>query len=147
MLLALTGTAAFIFMVIYIMLVLFPQIFYLLTLRRTLLLISPGNRHMQPDRVWLSLIPLFGIVWQFFIVARMADSLAAELSDRNIAHMEHRPGYQMGIAYCILFSCIIIPGIGLLAGLGGVVTWVLYWLKINEYKNTLLDNPPTTITI
>ncbi|MCF8225127.1 MAG: hypothetical protein K9J30_04535 [Bacteroidales bacterium] len=140
-LLAITGTGALIFMAVFIILVAFPFIFYLLTLQRTLREVSFENRKMQPEQVWLSLIPLFGIVWQYFIVARLSDSLSLELQKRNIYPEERRPAYNIGIAFCILISCIIIPYINVLALVGGLVCWVLYWLKVNDYLNTLRENP------
>jgi hypothetical protein len=96
---------------------------------------------MPPEQVWLSLIPLFGIVWQYFIVNRLADSLALEFSKRNIWTEEKRPGFNIGIVYCILLSASIIPYLGFLSALGGLVSWVIYWTKINEYRNRLIENP------
>ena len=54
---------------------LLPLIFYLLTLQGILQEVKPENRKMDPGMVWLTLIPLFGIVWQFIIVGNIADSL------------------------------------------------------------------------
>ena len=48
-----------------------PFIFYLLTLQKALSRCSPGCRAMNPGMVWLMLIPLFHIVWQFFVVLNM----------------------------------------------------------------------------
>jgi hypothetical protein len=41
------------------------------------------------------------------------------------------------LTYCILFCCSIIPGIGVLFGLAGFVMMIIYWVKINDYKNLL----------
>jgi len=48
-------------------------IFYLLTLQKALSRVSPRNRLMEPGMVWLSLIPLFNIIWAFFIATRIPD--------------------------------------------------------------------------
>ena len=113
---------------------LIPFIFYLLTLQNTFYAISPENRKMAPGQVWLSIIPFFGLVWQFIIVNRMADSLKPELDARNIKTNEERPGYSIGLAYCILFCCSIIPFLGFLTSIGGLVCWIMYWVKINDFK-------------
>ncbi len=145
--LAVTGRPAFFIVLAFIILSVFPLVFYLLTLQRTLKEISPENRKMPPEQVWLSIIPLFGIIWQFFIVSRLSDSLALELSKRNVYTEERRPAYNIGIAYCILISAVIIPYINILATLGGLVCWILYWLKVNDYRMLLKENPGKYIEI
>lgn len=117
---------------------LIPMIFFLLTLQNTLNAISFENRKMEPGLVWLSLIPLFGMVWQFIIVDRMAGSLQAEFAKRGIAIEEARPGNSIGLAYCILFCCSLIPFVGYITSIAGLICWIIYWIKINDYKNRLL---------
>lgn len=116
---------------------LIPQIFYLLTLQKTLNEVSPQNQKLPPGQVWLILIPLFGLVWSFIVVNRMADSLKAEFISRGIQQSEDRPGYSIGLTYCILYCCSIIPFLGGLAALGGLVCWIIYWVKIAGYKTQL----------
>lgn len=145
--LAITGPAALIFMIIFIVITAFPIIFYLLSLQGTLREISIENRKMQPEQVWFSMIPLFGVIWQYFIVSRMADSLYLEFRKRNIQSPEQRPGYTYGIAYCILLTASIIPMLGFLAILGAAVCWVIYWVKINDYRTKLKENPLNYIEI
>lgn len=139
--LSITGPGAFIFVVIFIIVALFPFVFYLLTLQSVLKEIGPENRKMEAVQVWLSVIPIFGIIWQYIIVSRMADSLKLELEKRNIYSTEARPAFKIGIAYCILLSCMLIPFFGIISALGGVACWILYWVKINDYRNLLIENP------
>jgi hypothetical protein len=114
-----------------------PAVFYLLTLKRTLEACSPENRKTEPNLVWLSLIPLFGIVWQFILVDKIALSLQAEFQSRNIRVDEARPGYTIGMVYCALFCSTIIPILGMFTGIAGFVCWIVYWSKINGYKGQL----------
>lgn len=107
-------------------------------MQNTLKEISPENRQMQPGEVWLTIIPLFGMVWQFFVVDRMSKSLKAEFLKRNIQIAEEKPGYSIGIAFCVLQCCGIIPILGGFAGIGGLVCWIIYWIKIADYKTLLL---------
>lgn len=111
-----------------------PLVFYLLTLQNTFSAISIENRKMQSGQVWLTLIPVFGLVWQFIIVDKLADSLKAEFIKKDIKVEEDRPGYSIGLIYCILFCCSIIPFVGIVTSIGGIVCWIIYWVKINEYK-------------
>ena len=118
-----------------------PTIFFLLTLHRTLDEVSLENRLMPPGQVWLALIPIFGTMWQFIIVQKMADSLQKEFAMRGVQTKEPRPGYSIGMAYCILSVCTIIPFFGILASIGMFVTWIIYWVNIADYKNQLISNP------
>lgn len=116
---------------------LIPKIFYLLTLQSTLDAISPANRKMPSGNVWLLLIPLFGIVWHFIVIGNLADSIKAETNSRRIAIAEQKPAYNIGLPMCILDCLFFIPFLNFLTGLASLVLWILYWVKINEYKNLL----------
>ena len=121
-----------IFIVIGVMLI--PKIFYLISLQKTLNEVSNENRKMQPNFVWLVLIPIFGLIWEFIVVNGIASSLQDEFKKRNIKVSEEKPGRTIGLTYCILFCCSIIPLIGVIAGIAGFVCWIIYWVKINNYR-------------
>lgn len=132
------GLTEIIFIAIVIGIVmLIPTIFYLITLKKTIKEVSVENRKINPNHVWLVLIPLFGLIWQFIMVKGVALSLKAEYKKRNISIIENKPGYTIGMAYCILFCCSIIPILGVLSGIGGLVCWIIYWVKIYNYKTDL----------
>ena len=113
------------------------KILYLITLQRTMEKVKPENREMTPGQVWLEIIPFFGLVWQFFNVTYISNSLKKELISRNLTLPEARPAYGIGLATCILFCCSIIPLLGGIAVLGGLICWIIYWVKIVSYKNML----------
>jgi hypothetical protein len=117
-------------------------IFYLLTLQNTLKAIAPENRAMRPGQVWLLLIPVFGLVWHFIIVNNMATSIEQEYKSKGII-LAGRPAYSVGITMCILFCCsslflffMILRFITIIAA---VVRWIVYWVRINNYKNKMLQ--------
>lgn len=125
-----------------------PAIFFLITQQNTLKAIQVQNRTISPGQVWLQLIPLFGVVWQFIVVSRIADSIQKELAADHSFSFEQpqaapvydsgpKPTYSIGLAYCILFCCSIIPLLGTLASLAGLVCWIIYWVKLSEYKSKL----------
>lgn len=122
--------------------VLIIGIFFLLTLQNTLKQCAPNNQFMPPGQVWLSLIPLFSYYWNFKVITAVADSLAAEFHTRGMQRENQRPGYQVGMAYCVLGVCSLlqysgIPVIGQLCGLAGLICWITYWVKIAGYKRLL----------
>jgi hypothetical protein len=132
---------------------LIPAIFFLITQQNLLKAISPENRSMSPGEVWLQLIPLFNLVWQFFVVIRISDSIKKELEYRHlnsflgigdpeiINELGKRPAYDIGIAYCILVCCCMVPCISTFAGLAALVCWIVYWVRLADYKRKLTNFP------
>src|SRR5258705_6010627 len=128
-------------------------IFFLIAQQNTLKAIKPHNRKMQPGEVWLQLIPLFNLIWQFIVVGKIADSIRNEINDRNLNSflgiadpvfandLTRRPTYDMGLTFCILSLCGCIPLLGGIASIAGLVCWIIYWTQIVAYKNKFLNNP------
>jgi len=81
------------FMPLLFLFTIVPLIFYLLTVQNTFKQISAENRKMEPTEVWLGIIPIFGYIWSFIIVSRLADSLKPEF--------EKRAGFAIMAAYCM----------------------------------------------
>jgi uncharacterized protein (DUF2062 family) len=92
---------------------------------------------MPSVNVWLELIPLFNLVWQFINVVNVSNSLKRELEFKGIKIDEQRPGYSIGIAFCVLSCCSVIPFLGILTGIASVVCWIIFWVKVSNYKNML----------
>jgi hypothetical protein len=120
-------------------------IVYFLTLQNTLKAIRPQNRKMEPGQVWLGIIPLFGIVWHFIIVKKLSNSIYAELTSRSLP-CNKEPTYNIGLAFSIL-ACFT-PFDTWLGPLGSFITiitlilWIIYWVKIVDYKKQLEMLPP-----
>jgi hypothetical protein len=110
-------------------------ILYLITLMNTLSAISPQNRRLTPGLVFLLLIPLFNLVWNFIVVTKIRDSLQAEFSARNLSGQGF--GYGVGLAMCILYIASVIPLINLLAAPALLVCWIIYWVQIAGFKGQL----------
>ncbi len=126
-------------------LLLIPVIFYLLTLQKTLTKCSPASRNMEPGMVWLCLIPIFSLIWNFFVVMALGKSLGNEFVRRGIPSPEPLPGQTLGLAMSICLCCSIIPVLGLLASLAALALWIAYWVKIANYSAMLGDVQQTVI--
>ena len=118
-----------------------PTILYVLSLQKCLTLCSPEVRAMSPGLVWLLFIPLFNIVWQFFIVINIAKSVQGECLKRGLP-CEQNPGQAIGLAMCILAICGIIPLVGIVASLAGLVCWIIYWVKVAGFSARLAAPAP-----
>jgi hypothetical protein len=124
-------------------------VFYLLTLQKALSRVERHNRLMEPGLVWLSLVPLVGLVWNFFIGVRIPDSLRNEFRERGIDDMSDY-GKRIGLANAVLgvvmvavdllsivapslmWQVVLIP-LGLIA----LVLFIFFWVKIARYSKEL----------
>jgi hypothetical protein len=138
--------------ILLLLLFIIPAIFFLITQQNTLKTIQPENRTMSPGEVWLQLIPLFGLVWQFFVVIRISDSLRKEINswtndtifgaegNQAINLSYSRPTYGIGLAMCICVCCTMLSNLGVpllggLASLGALVCWIIYWIELARFKS------------
>ena len=116
-------------------------VFFLITLSRALRKCSLSSRTMEPGLVWLLLVPFVNLVWQFFVVSALSNSLGNEFRTRGIVNVEPQPGKAIGIAMCVCSACSIIPVLNLLALPAHLVLLIIYWVKIAGYSR-LLDEAP-----
>jgi len=74
---------------------------YLVDFHRLFRRLRPENRTMKPALVWLQVIPVFGAVWQFFAVRKVADSFANEW--RSLGQPERpKPARVLGISKAVM---------------------------------------------
>ena len=140
-------------------------VLFLLTLQNTLKVIAPQNRQMRPGQVWLLLIPFFNFIWSFVTVKDISASIGQEYISRK-APITNKPTYAIGIIMCTLNCCYfaassfifiitfflniggpIISLISVLISLSAfalITVWIIYWVKVNEYKNKILLLLPST---
>ncbi len=71
------------------------EAFYVGTLRRVLLACSRENGAARPGWLWVELLPVIGVAWQFVNVMVLGKSLEAECKTRGSAF--HRPGQRLGL--------------------------------------------------
>ena len=137
------GLSIMLFLVIFFAAALLPMIFYLITLQRALGKCSPYTRTMSPGNVWLQIIPVFGWVWQFFVVGALSSSLAEEYRARRMP-VDPQPGRSLGIAMGVVGICAVlpIPILSTFLWIAYLVLWIMYWVKIAGYSRQLDYAPP-----
>ena len=133
----------------FLLLFLIPYIFFLIAQQNTLRVVETQNRTMNPGQVWLQLIPLFGLIWQFIVVKNIADSLRNELDSRNresnlgiwdegiTDEVNIHPTFTTGQWYCIMVCISVIPYLGFLTWIFALVLWIVYWGQLNKYRKML----------
>ncbi len=128
------ATSVFLTVGLILILVILVKIFYLMALSRALHCCSAQNRKISPGMVWLEIIPVIGFIWAFVNVIQVSGSLGAEFRSRGIEQQDN-PSMVLGIVACALnVGSSVLP----FAGIAGLICWIIYWVKINSYANSLL---------
>ena len=132
---AIMGGSILIGSLILLALAILVLVFYLLTMQKALTLAGKEHRRMEPGMVWLMLIPLFGLVWQFFIVNNVSEAVRswAAAHDKDVAD----GGRTLGLTACILACCGIIPLLGILASIAALVCMILWWVKVSNFNSMM----------
>jgi len=120
-----------------------PAVFFVITLQNTLKAISPENRKMPFANVWLLCIPVFNFYWQFIVVNKIAQSIAVECERLGIPVKETKPTFILGLSWTICYLLFLIPSIKLWAGIALTITWIIYWIKVNQYRKLINKNQNT----
>lgn len=97
-------------------------------------------RQLSSGLVWLLIIPIFNLVWNFFVFPKLSASYQSyftEQGDTSVGDCNK----TLGLVYAILAVCSIIPCIGIIAGLAGLVVLIIYLVKMNELKNRVEAAP------
>jgi hypothetical protein len=92
----------------------------------------PRKRTMEPGQAWLNLIPIFHLVWQFFTVNRVAESLRREVRSRGLTIRDDF-GKGLGIPMCIMRLITCTWPIS-------VICFLVYCVRISGYTKRLIAN-------
>ena len=93
-------------------------------------------RKSEPGLVWLLLIPIFNLVWNFFVFPWIADSYAAYFQSIGRTDVGDA-GRGIGLAFAICAACAIVPCINLLAGPAALVLLIIFLVKIYGLKGQI----------
>jgi hypothetical protein len=104
------------------------EAFFCLLLYKCFQRIPKEFRKQEPGLVWLLFIPLFSLVWTFFVYPKLSDSYRAYFASVGRKDLGDC-GKGVGLAYCIFGACCIIPGVGWLVCLAAVVLQIIFVIK------------------
>jgi hypothetical protein len=125
---------------------------YLLTLQKALSRVAPWNRLMEPGLVWLSLIPIFNLIWSFFIATRVPDSLRNEFRSRDL---DDGSDYGKGIGLANAIIGVVSFALNMMSrlsrqpvvmitgplGLISLILFIIFWVRIAGYSKKLAGLP------
>lgn len=132
------GWLALVGIIILLGILLLPWFFFLLNLQALLGNIDPANRRMSPGKVWLNFIPVFQLGWFIYTVIKIRESLEAEFKARQWfvdGDLGYNVGLTAGILWIASFFIGWIPFFGWLLAVGGIVCWIIYWLRVSDLKS------------
>ena len=104
--------------------------------------VPPEHRRMEPGMVWLMLVPLFNLVWMFFVYVRVPKSFASYFHSIG-EHDVGDAGEGLGIAIPILNLISSIPYVNCLTSPVALILLIVYLIKMNELKKRALMGPPS----
>ena len=115
--------------------------FYCRSLQRTLEMIQPQNRTRNPKSVWYMYLMPFNFIEDFFIVIDISNSLKEEMKSNEELIKFGDFGLVLGIGWSVAQLFSFIPNIaGQLAGLIGIVLWIIHWVLIEKINKVLVQN-------
>jgi len=126
-------------------------ILFLVTWGRTLRL-TRAHQRMEPGFVWLMLIPVFNLGWQFFLLRAATRGIQGRLAE--LGSDAGDGGFKIGVAYqsLVCLATLLSAGleneqVSLVVGfllLASVITWILYWVRISRFNQVMEDSssPP-----
>jgi hypothetical protein len=93
---------------------------------------------MSPGLVWLLLIPLFNLVWKFFVFLQVAQSCKDYFfrdQGRDIGDTE----WTIELIYAIAAVLSMVPYLNCLAGPAALVLLIVFLVRVNNLKNQVPD--------
>jgi divalent metal cation (Fe/Co/Zn/Cd) transporter len=132
---AMLGGGCLIFVLLGLAIGIAIVVFYILTMQKALNLAGERHQKMQPGMVWLMLIPLFNLVWHFFVVKNVSESIKSWAAE-NGAKVDDA-GYTIGLVGCIANCVGFIPIINILAGPVGFVCIIIWWVKVAGFNKVM----------
>ena len=95
--------------------------------------IPPEHRRIEPGQVWLLLIPLFNLVWNFFVFIRIPESYQSYFYSRGRYDVGDG-GKSLGMWFSICTACSLIPCLGIIPAFVGLVVLIVFLVKITTLK-------------
>src|SRR5262245_30031578 len=144
---------------VILIIVLAIQILFLLNLHWTLAAVKERNRELSPGMVWLSLIPLFGMIWVIIMVPKIANSLRREFEDRGWSTANEGFGRTVGMLWAwggvanLVLSlaqnaaqfgkqqevAMLLSLLGCPVGIAILVCWIMFWVQTYQYRKRLTE--------
>lgn len=98
--------------------------------------IPESYRQASPGQAFLLLIPLFNIFWLFVYPKKLSQSFQALFASSGQAIDDC--GEKMGLYWAVCAIASIVPCVGIVFGIAGLVTMIIYLIKVSECRQRAL---------
>ncbi len=98
--------------------------------------IPAEHRKQEPAMVWLLMIPLVNIVWNFFVYPKISESFQSYFNAQGRTDVGDC-GKSLSMTFCILACTSVIPYLGACTGLAALVIWIIVLVKFSGLKSQL----------
>ena len=93
-------------------------------------------RKMEPGLVFLLIIPLFNIIWNFFVFLRIPESYQAYFASQGRTDVGDC-GRSIGLWLSICVACSIVPCVNYISGPASLVLLIIFLVKIFGLKSQI----------
>jgi hypothetical protein len=113
-------------------------VYYYKTFIDAMTYVRPQNRVTGTGNILFMWIPLFSLVYGFIIYPKICESIKNEYRSLGLAP-DGDFGKSLAITMCALSFGAFIPFINFLTPIAILVVWIIFWVKINGYKEILME--------
>lgn len=94
------------------------------------------HRKMDPIMVWLLLIPIFNLIWNFFVFQRIPESYKSYFDAQGRTDVGDC-GKTIGLWYAICAVATIVPCLNYLAGPAALVLLIIFMVKMFQLRGMI----------
>ena len=98
--------------------------------------IPPEHRLIEPEQVWLLLIPCFGLFWNFMVFRKIPQSFRSYFSSQGRTDLGDC-GEQLGLWYAITVTLGLVPCVNYIAPFASLVLLIIFLIKIHSLKDQI----------
>jgi len=95
------------------------------------------HRKTESWQAFLLLIPIFNLVWNFILLARVSGGFQSFFQSKNDASVGDC-GAAIGLWYSIAAVCAVVPLVNCLAGPAALVLLIIYLVKISGLRTRVV---------
>ncbi|HUT91670.1 MAG TPA: hypothetical protein VMY37_19380 [Thermoguttaceae bacterium] len=106
--------------------------------------IPAQHRQMEPWQAWLLLIPIFNVVWMFFVFPKLTKSYQGYFGEQgrtDVGDCGEKIGFACAVCYAVSLVGGFVPCLGMIVGpiaaLAGLILLIVFLVKALTLKGQI----------